>query len=105
MGTVIKSTASKNIGLKRSWGGERYKGQTVSIINRKNKFNKILKSGKPKHPYEDIFIDDALRINKHQAKFLIKILRTKLVRKKLANDLEKWVKNKEEPDYSVEWLG
>ena len=49
MGTVIKSTASKNIGLKRSWGGERYKGQTISIINRKNKFNKILKSGKPKH--------------------------------------------------------
>ena len=35
MGTVIKSTASKNIGLKRSWGGKRYKGQTVSIINRK----------------------------------------------------------------------
>tara|TARA_A100001011_G_C13869997_1_gene658566 strand:+ start:351 stop:668 length:318 start_codon:yes stop_codon:yes gene_type:complete len=105
MGTVIKSTASKNIGLKRSWGGERYKGQTISIINRKNKFNKILKSGKPKHHFEDIFIDDALRINRHQAKFLIKILRTKLVRKKLADDLEKWFKNKEEPDYSVEWLG
>ena len=42
MGTVIKSTSSKNIGLKRSWGGERYKGQTISIVNRKNKFNKIL---------------------------------------------------------------
>ena len=42
MGTVIKSTASKNIGLKRSWGGERYKGQTISIINRKNRFNKIV---------------------------------------------------------------
>tara|TARA_R100000773_G_scaffold257_1_gene425 strand:+ start:1012 stop:1329 length:318 start_codon:yes stop_codon:yes gene_type:complete len=105
MGTVIKSTSSKNIGLKISWGGERYKGQTISIVNRKNKFNKILKSGKPKHPYEDIFIDDALRINRHQTKFLIKILRTKLVRKKLADDLEKWVKGKEEPDYSVEWLG
>ena len=105
MGTVIKSTASKNIGLKRSWGGERYNGQKISILNRKNKFNKILKSGKPRHPYEDIFIDDALRINRHQAKFLIKILRTKLVRKKLADDLDKWVKGKEEPDYSIEWLG
>ena len=54
MGTVIKSTASKNIGLKRSWGGEQYKGQTISIVNRKNKFNKRLKSGDFKHRFEDI---------------------------------------------------
>ena len=44
-------------------------------------------------------------ISRHQAKFLIKILRTKLVRKKLADDLEKWVKGKEEPDLGSEWLG
>ena len=42
MGTVIKSTASKNIGLKRSWGGELYRGQTISIVNRKNKFNCLM---------------------------------------------------------------
>ena len=50
-------------------------------------------------------IDDSIRLNKHQTKLLIKILRTKLVRKKLANDLEKWVKGKEEEDYSVDWFG
>lgn len=105
MGTVIKSTASKNLGLKRSWGGERYGGQTISIVNRKHKVNKWLKSGKFKHPFEYILINDSIRLNKHQTKLLIKILRTKLVRKKLANDLDKWVKGKEEPDYSVDWFG
>ena len=105
MGTRIKSTASKNLGLKRSWGGEQYGGQTISIVNRIHKFNKQLKSGKWKHPFEYIMIDDSIRLNKHQTKLLIKILRTKLVRKKLANDLEKWVKGKEEEDYSVDWFG
>ena len=105
MGTVIKSKASKNIGLKSSWGGEQFRGQTISIVNRKHKFNKRLKSGKFKHPFEFIMIDDSIRLNIHQIKFLIKILRTKLVRKKLANDLDNWVKGKAEPDFDVDWFG
>ena len=79
MGTVIKSTASKNLGLKRSWGGEKFGGQTISIVSRKTKFNTKLKSGEWKHPFEFITIDDSIRLNKHQTKLLIKILRTKLV--------------------------
>tara|TARA_R100001463_G_scaffold71018_2_gene124781 strand:+ start:1119 stop:1448 length:330 start_codon:yes stop_codon:yes gene_type:complete len=109
MGTVLKSNSSKNIGLKSSWGGTRYGGSTISIVKRGLKINKLRKSGpnkgQRKEPCHDIIIDESLRINKHQAKFLIKILRTELVRKKLANDLESWVKGTSEEDHSCEWLG
>ena len=109
MGTVLKSNSSKNIGLKSSWGGTRYGGRTISIVKRGVRLNKIVKTGpnkgQRKDPNQDLIIDDSLRINKHQAKFLIKILKTKLVRKKLADDLQDWLDGTSEEDYNCEWLG
>ena len=109
MGKVLKSNSSKNIGLKSSWGGTKYGGRTISIVQRGVRLNKIVKTGpnkgQRKDPNQDFIINDSLRINQHQAKFLIKILRTKLVRKKLADDLQDWVDGTALPDYDCEWLG
>ena len=94
MGTTIESS-NKNIGLKKSWGDKRYGGQTVSIYEKGVKFNFRYKSGKWRHEYEDITLDESIRLNRIQIKFLIKLLRTERIRKKLANDLEKFAKGKE----------
>ena len=100
MGTTIHSS-NKNIGLKRSWGGgkDQYRGVTVSIYPRRNKFNFRYKSGKRRHEFEDIFLDEGIRINRIQAKFLVELLRKQTIRKKLANDLEKFAKGIEEEEY------
>ena len=100
MGDTIHSS-NKNIGLKRSWGGgkDRYRGFTVSIYPRRNKFNFRYKSGKRRHEFEDIFLDEGIRINRIQAKFLVELLRKQTIRKKLANDLEKFAKGIEEEEY------
>lgn len=109
MGKVLKSNSSKNIGLKSSWGGTTYGGRTISIVQRGVKINKFRKSGPNKgqrmDPNQDVIINDSLRINQYQAKFLIKILKTKLVRKKLADDLQDWVDGTATEDYNCEWLG
>ena len=74
MGSTIHSS-NKNIGLKRSWGGDQYRGVTVSIYPKRNKFNFRYKSGKSRHEFEDIILDEGIRINRVQAKFLVELLR------------------------------
>ena len=103
MGNTIHSS-NKNIGLKRTWGGEQYKGVTVSIYPRRTKYNFKYKSGNFKHEHEDFILNEGLRINRIQAKFLVELLRKQTVRKKLADDLEKFAKGIEEVEY-YSWHG
>ena len=56
-------------------------------------------TGKRRHEFEDIFLDEGIRINRIQAKFLVELMRKQTIRKKLANDLEKFAKGIEEEEY------